>query len=165
MGNARPPRSAEWCANISKAKTGKTRVRRKIACKYGHDMTKIGARNKYGQCVECLHVYMRTYKKEYHNKNKSEIAVVNREKRYGVSIFDYAEMMAKQDGKCALCGGGPRGRRVDLDVDHDHVTGKVRGLLCNPCNVFLGRVESNPELLERIQEYLEEHRDTSVVNS
>ena len=157
----RPPRSAEWCENLSKAKKGKSIGQyRKGLCAYGHDMSQVGARNKYGQCVECLHVYRRTYSKNKWANNKVELSAANREKRYGVSVFDYAEMMLKQDGKCALCGGGPRGKRVDLDVDHDHTTGKVRALLCTPCNVFVGRVEKNAQLLERIQIYLKEHGTT-----
>lgn len=55
-----------------------------------------------------------------------------RRKQLGVSVKDYDRMLAAQGGGCAICGNPPKTRR--LDVDHDHRTGKVRGLLCHRCN-------------------------------
>ena len=50
----------------------------------------------------------------------------------GVTIEDYDLMLAGQDGVCAICRNPPKVRR--LDVDHNHSTGRVRGLLCHRCN-------------------------------
>lgn len=50
----------------------------------------------------------------------------------GVTDDDYARMLAAQDGHCALCPATPKTRR--FSVDHDHATGRVRGLLCHRCN-------------------------------
>jgi hypothetical protein len=173
----RPP---EWCENISKAKKAKNRKlspehleairaatvgRRAPECKYGHDMTQIGARNKSGQCVECLHVYRRTYHVEWKKANRDQIIARIRMKRYGLSEFAYAEMLLKQNGVCALCGGLPKGKKRDLEVDHDHETGKVRALLCCACNVLLGRVEKSPQLIENMVAYLKEHRVNSMVTN
>lgn len=55
-----------------------------------------------------------------------------RAKQLGVSDDDYARMLEAQGGVCAICGNPPKSRR--LHVDHDHRTGKVRGLLCFRCN-------------------------------
>ena len=55
-----------------------------------------------------------------------------RAKQLGVTDEDYARMLDAQGGGCAICGNPPRSRR--LHVDHDHRTGKVRGLLCFRCN-------------------------------
>jgi hypothetical protein len=55
-----------------------------------------------------------------------------RAKQLGVSDADYEALLAAQGGGCAICGNPPKTRR--LDVDHDHKTGKVRGLLCHRCN-------------------------------
>lgn len=52
--------------------------------------------------------------------------------RYGITVEDYDRMLEEQGGHCALCPAVPGVRR--LHVDHDHVTGRVRGLLCLPCN-------------------------------
>lgn len=72
--------------------------------------------------------------------------------KFGITAEDYYNLLAKQGGKCALCGEPPRDDKR-LSVDHDHATGKIRGLLCTSCNVGLGRYEEfsrNP----RVQEYL-----------
>lgn len=74
--------------------------------------------------------------------------------RYGITIEDHREMMKRQDGRCALCRREPRSKLKPLAVDHDHKTGKVRGLLCGLCNGFLGKVEADPTILERITPYL-----------
>ena len=50
----------------------------------------------------------------------------------GVTVEQYDAMLDAQGGGCAICGNPPKTRR--LDVDHDHRTGKVRGLLCHRCN-------------------------------
>ena len=55
-----------------------------------------------------------------------------RAKQLGVTDDEYARLLAAQGGGCAICGNPPKTRR--LDVDHDHRTGKVRGLLCHRCN-------------------------------
>ncbi len=62
---------------------------------------------------------------------------------YGMTITDYDAMLARQGGGCAICGSttsGGRGRH--FHVDHDHVSGKVRGLLCHRCNVGLAPLET-----------------------
>lgn len=65
-------------------------------------------------------------------------------------------MLVEQGGACKLCfGPNTAGRK--LAVDHDHVTGKVRSLLCTRCNILVGYVENTPELLERAVAYLAAH--------
>lgn len=75
--------------------------------------------------------------------------------KYGLTPEDLASLEAKQNNCCAVCnlpaGKNWRGR---LFVDHDHNTGKVRGLLCNDCNVGIGRFRDNPALLKAAAEYL-----------
>lgn len=75
-----------------------------------------------------------------------------RAKGLGVTDLEYAAMLAGQDGHCALCPAEPKTRR--LDVDHDHATGKVRGLLCHWCNRRLGQ-RTNAAWLRRAADYLE----------
>lgn len=83
----------------------------------------------------------RTPERNHHDKVKC---------LYGV---DYDELVAKQDGKCAVCGTGPG--KFRLAVDHCHATGKVRGLLCVTCNLAAGYLRDNPELVRRLADYLE----------
>lgn len=68
-------------------------------------------------------------------------------------------LMKKQNGKCAICGARQghrscRGKVCRLAVDHDHQTGKVRGLLCNNCNRGLGRFHDSAEIVESALRYL-----------
>ena len=74
-----------------------------------------------------------------------------RAKQLGVDDDRYAEMLRAQNGGCAICGNPPKTRR--LDVDHDHRTGRVRGLLCHRCNRALPSWVSGAWLLKAL-EYL-----------
>lgn len=70
-----------------------------------------------------------------------QCAVMNRRKSRGVKDFDqkkYNELFEKQKGCCAICGKHQSELEKTLHVDHDHKTGKVRGLLCQRCNQALG---------------------------
>ena len=82
--------------------------------------------------------------------------------QYGLSIDDYETMVASQNNLCAICQKPQTestkrrksSRRVrDLVVDHNHITGEVRGFLCNKCNTGLWGVE-NEEWLEKALNYL-----------
>jgi hypothetical protein len=88
------------------------------------------------------------------------------EKRYGITLEQYDEMVAAQGGRCAICNKLPKGtshtsRR--LAVDHDHATGTVRGLLCSPCNTTIGMIEDSPGLLDRMRRYLGKHAQLRLV--
>lgn len=71
---------------------------------------------------------------------------------YKITVADYNAMVEKQGGGCAICYTVPPYR---LFVDHDPKTGRVRGLLCNRCNIALGYAFNNAELLRRMAEYLD----------
>lgn len=82
-------------------------------------------------------------------------------KRYNMTLEQYAALERKQKGLCAICKQPEKrvikGKLLPLVVDHDHVTGKVRGLLCHACNMALGLVE-RVDWLKRATAYLEKHR-------
>jgi hypothetical protein len=74
-------------------------------------------------------------------------------KMYGLTIDHYNSMLADQGGGCKICGATKAGpKRTNLAVDHCHTTGKIRGLLCNKCNVAVGFYEKHHEKVAR---YLE----------
>jgi hypothetical protein len=78
---------------------------------------------------------------------------------YGLTLEDYDAMLEAQGGVCAICGGGPiGGREKYLCVDHDHETGKVRGLLCGHCNTGIGKLKHDSSILAAAIEYLALHR-------
>lgn len=74
---------------------------------------------------------------------------------YGLSLEKYEALLASQDGKCAICRENPRkGRGNGLYVDHDHSTGRVRGILCHDCNLALGALRDRIDLFEAAVAYL-----------
>ena len=97
-------------------------------------------------------------------KNPIKNRVTNRKSvlkiRFGLSLADYDYMLEKQNGVCAICGKLETKKShyndaiVRLSVDHNHKTGKVRGLLCRRCNVVLGQTEENIEILLDMVKYL-----------
>jgi hypothetical protein len=83
------------------------------------------------------------------NKCKSCIQDTYRWRIYAVSPEAYADMLADQGFVCAICQGDHK-----LNIDHDHETGKVRGLLCTSCNVALGAFKDDIESLYRAIRYM-----------
>lgn len=69
---------------------------------------------------------------------------------YGITIADRDKMVERQGGRCALCGA----HDTKLQVDHDHKSGMVRGVLCRHCNLMLGHAKDNPETLKKAVDYL-----------
>lgn len=83
----------------------------------------------------------------------------NLKRMFGMSLEDYEQKATAQNNVCAICGNTCKsGKR--LAVDHDHDTGKIRGLLCGNCNGGLGKFQDNPELLIKAAEYLRKHGRT-----
>lgn len=70
----------------------------------------------------------------------------------------YDSMFKAQGGVCAICAGPQAGFRKRFNVDHDHATGKVRGLLCHSCNVSLGHFGDDTAMLRKAIAYVEAHR-------
>lgn len=81
----------------------------------------------------------------------------NLRKQFGMELEDYERLLSKQGGQCAICGKSPGVRR--LAVDHDHKTGRVRGLLCGSCNTALGKLGDTAEGLTRAIQYLQSGSD------
>lgn len=75
--------------------------------------------------------------------------------KFGITKEIYDKMFADQGGVCKICGGPP-GKR-SLAVDHCHKTGKVRGLLCSNCNVGIGNLQDDLNLLEKAAQYIRDY--------
>lgn len=75
---------------------------------------------------------------------------------YGITRKQYEEMLLAQQGLCAICHNPPSdfGRYKNLCVDHNHETGKIRGLLCGRCNLQIGAFEDDIQLLQKAIAYL-----------
>lgn len=77
--------------------------------------------------------------------------------RHGLTPDQYEAMLAAQNGGCAICGSTSPRRKDSkrMFVDHCHVTGRIRGLLCSPCNTMLGLATDSPVRLRAAAGYLE----------
>ncbi len=94
------------------------------------------------------------YSKKYNDKTQTRRQQRQREYLYGLSNSQFEEMLTQQDNKCALCD-----RSFDeakIFVDHCHVVGNVRGLLCPACNTALGLIKDDLGWLAKAKEYLTE---------
>ena len=77
-------------------------------------------------------------------------------RKYGLTLEDYDRMLREQGGTCALCSRVPEQERYKrLNVDHCHNTGKIRGLLCTPCNCAIGILGDTVEHVRQAVIYLE----------
>ena len=76
---------------------------------------------------------------------------VFRLKSYGLTPVDYARLLRRQKGVCAICS---RPSKIKLAVDHCHSSRRVRGLLCGSCNRGIGLLQDNPNILIMAAKYL-----------
>lgn len=109
--------------------------------------------------------------KEYYKNNPDKIKEIilkkyfpnlTREER----LLWYKKTLQKQNYVCAICKNPERqkqfGKTQDLAVDHNHITEKVRGLLCADCNSGIGRLKESPAILHRAIDYLNFHLQTEI---
>lgn len=75
--------------------------------------------------------------------------------KYGITSEQWDEMYNAQEGRCATCDTHQSKLKRRLNIDHDHSTGKVRGLLCDACNRALGHVNDSVDTLRRLINYLD----------
>lgn len=103
---------------------------------------------------------MRRYRKEYHEKYKQKYRNNKLQRDYNISLSGYKKLAKQQGNCCAICGISRNRLASDLCVDHDHSTGKIRGLLCKTCNYNLGWYE---KLSSLIIEYLGVNIDATQI--
>ena len=115
--------------------------------------------NGYG-CVKCLtkrglkNLYNKEKMKKYHTPEKTW----KRVKKWRKRVIDYDKRFKDQKGKCAICGIKRENIKRDFANDHNHKTGKIRGLLCGNCNMGLGQFSDNIKTLQKAIKYLEKYR-------
>lgn len=90
-------------------------------------------------------------------KCRASTAAANLRAKYGITVADKDRMVQEQDGRCAICTHTFKDTR-DTCVDHCHITGTVRGILCRLCNLGLGKFRDDRHRLHAAIEYLERHR-------
>lgn len=138
-------------------------------CRMGKDATKENFRYEWRDRRFGLKSWCRECERKY-QKNRphlpTKIASENYRRyrykyQYGITTEDYEAMYKKQGGVCGLCGGLPNGQgkiRGLFHVDHDHKTGRARGLLCGKCNIGVGCLNDDATLLRKAAAWVEQQQ-------
>ena len=114
---------------------------------------KRGRDGLFSLCRDCNRKNNRDWwgkNKEKHRKRVRKNALL---RNYGITLEDYDKIYTEQNGCCSICGAHQSELSHTLGVDHSHTTGKVRGLLCTPCNTKLSAVE-DIDWVDRAETYL-----------
>ena len=104
------------------------------------------------ECKVCQNKHAKAFHKQFPERTKQYEIKHNLMKDFGLTVETYDAMLVAQNGVCKICGNPPTTER--LSVDHDHQTGKLRGLLCRHCNVGLGHFRDDPNRLINACKYL-----------
>ena len=107
------------------------------------------SKGKYGRgqvCKKCSAEYADKYRQENYNKVYA--------KKFNISEEEVQTLLEKHS--CEICGKAPKAVKRN-SIDHCHITGKVRGLLCDDCNTALGKFKDNPTIIQSAIDYLKKH--------
>jgi len=104
-------------------------------------------------CKECRNNYSRS---KYNSSETRRLFLVNR--NFGLDKEDYEDLYRKSNGSCAICNVKEEELSQRLSIDHNHITGQVRGLLCSKCNSGLGLLKDNIDILNNAIKYLEKYK-------
>lgn len=166
---ARVAATCRSCANPYLSQRGDTKAcaacgEVKPRSEFGVTQGALGPRSR-SYCGQCSSAKAMAWRDR--NSDRARDSYLRRQ--YGITLDKYRELLTQQNGVCAICGKLPGETRPDqgrsqgrpvrplLAVDHDHATGKVRGLLCLPCNRGIGFLEDDIETVRSALKYLEEY--------
>lgn len=123
-----------------------------------------GNRGYRTDCKDCRNNHRRQFRQEnkhifFEKENTPEFKAKSKAKslkrNYGITSDQFDQLNTIQQGLCAICNKPENHKhKKHLSVDHNHKTGKVRGLLCHSCNVVLGLIKEDLGILESIKQYL-----------
>jgi len=107
-----------------------------------------------------------TYQQQYREENRKALSDKERQRRFGITPEEYSDLFKSQNGTCAICKQPETATRLGkvkaLAVDHCHQSGVVRGLLCADCNMGIGKLKEDKNILFSAIQYLERHSEQSL---
>ena len=128
-------------------------------CKRGHNMSI--TRRKYSNgdtyCYECKKIRQQQDRIKHPNRHLKYYKTSNRRRNYNLEPHEYNKLVEDSNNLCMICKSPPGHK--SLHIDHDHKTGKVRGLLCHGCNTAIGLMKDDINILIKAIEYLKEHNN------
>lgn len=133
-------------------------LNKRCSCSNCKQLSREYRRNRY----LASHEHYKKRLRDSYARNKTNRLNYKLVKAYGITAQQRQEMLEKQKGVCAICGGdgkcGASAPDSKLHVDHCHASGVVRGLLCAHCNRALGLLNDDPNTLRAAALYLEKYR-------
>jgi hypothetical protein len=108
-------------------------------------------------CKDCKNAAARQWRKDNPENTEKHLARMrerSKERRYGITQEEFDQMLIRQNNKCKICSGNFKSSK-DTHIDHCHNTNKVRGLLCNNCNMALGQFMDNTDIMDNAIKYLQ----------
>ena len=132
-------KKCQFCLDSSRRV--RNRYKESGLCTCGH-LKEIGK----SKCRKCLDVQLKWAK-----ENPNRFAAIQRKKMYGISDDEYQNLLIKSNNKCAIC---EEEFVKTPSIDHDHNTGKIRGLLCSNCNFLIGHCKEDIDILDNAIRYL-----------
>jgi hypothetical protein len=101
-------------------------------------------------CKPCEQALAKKYWEEHKQENMWE----GRKYRYEMDEKDFDKLLESQNGECAICECELPADKFKSDIDHNHKTGKVRGIVCRSCNITIGMVEKKIKYIDKIIKYI-----------
>jgi hypothetical protein len=100
------------------------------------------------------------YQRRYRANNPEKVKAMSRKthimRKFGMTTEEYENLLLVQNGVCAICEN-PCETGMNLAVDHNHTTGKIRALLCKNCNTAIGLLKENTDTMTKAINYLQFH--------
>ena len=121
-------------------------------CTFETLLSKVNAGKELFCSKKCHITYMKSNAMSATEKKARDV-FYQKKTKYGLTEEEYKKLFISQNNKCAICGCKFTNENKGF-VDHSHINGKVRGLLCTKCNTLLGMAQDNIDILEKAIQYL-----------
>jgi hypothetical protein len=116
--------------------------------------SKTGAQKRRGECKQCSNNVTKNYQAKYPELKKTYDQNHRLKNIFGITIEQYTELGNKHGWKCCICEKTETENKRKLAIDHDHSTGRIRGILCGNCNRGIGNLKDSVSLLQKAINYL-----------